>query len=251
MAMQKENTSLSFGRYLQAIRMEKGISLETVSKETRIRLETLVQMEDEDHDHLPQEVYVKGFLRAYAKAIGADGDEAVERYISRLKVARKVAKSEADLDRSKKNFWPRLILSIFMLLALILVTLFAVYYLRERSANEQQQTPAMNQPSVEQPVAEPVQDNSAIPESGALASGVNTEPYALVIESTEETWMKVTTDSLEPVEYNLTPGQRIELEASTGYSLLIGNAGGVELTLNGKPVIVRGSSGQVVNLQLP
>lgn len=231
--------------------MEKGISLETVSKETRIRLETLVLMEDEDHDRLPQEVYVKGFLRAYAKAIGADGDEAVERYLSRLNVVRKIAESEADLNRSTKNFWPRLILSLFTLAALILLTLFAVSYLRDRSAEKPQPGPTSNQPSIEQSAAEPAQKPTTIPETGPVAEEVPVEKYALLIQSKEETWMKVVADGQDPIEYNLTPGDKIELEADTGFTLLIGNAGGVELMLNGKPVQIPGTSGQVVNLQLP
>ena len=251
MANQNDNTSLSFGRYLQAIRMEKGISLETVSKETRIRLETLVLVEDEDHDKLPQEVYVKGFLRAYAKAIGADGDEAVGRYLSRLKVAQKIAKSEADLDRSKKNFWPRLILSLFTLAVIILVTLFAVSYLRDRSAEKPQPDPTSIQTPIEQSVAEPAQITTNIPETEPVAEEVPVEKYALLIQSREETWMKVVADDQDPIEYNLTPGDKIELEADTGFTLLIGNAGGVELMLNGKPVQIPGTSGQVVNLQLP
>ena len=251
MATETDKTSLSFGRYLQAIRIEKGISLEAVSKETRIRMETLVQIEDEDHDKLPQQVYVMGFLRAYAKSIQADGDEAVERYLSRLNVARKIAASEADLDRSKKNFWPRLILSLVTLLALIMVTLFVVSYIRDRSVSIQQPTPVADQPSVEQPVAEPAQDNATLPEADLQTNAPPAVKYILRIQTTEETSMKVTADSQEPMEYNLTPGDKIELEASTGYTLTIGNAGGVDLFLNGEPVEVAGASGQVVNLQLP
>ena len=63
--------------------------------------------------------------------------------------------------------------------------------------------------------------------------------------------MKVTIDDQEPIEYTLTPGDRIDLEASSGYKLLIGNAGGITLMLNDQPVRISGSTGQVVNLELP
>jgi hypothetical protein len=50
----------------------------------------------------------------------------------------------------------------------------------------------------------------------------------------------------------LKPGDLLELEASSGYNLLIGNAAGVQLTLNGKPVEkFLGKSGQVVTIQIP
>ena len=47
------------------------------------------------------------------------------------------------------------------------------------------------------------------------------------------------------------PGDHLELEASSDFNLLIGNAGGVKLTFNDEPLGVLGKSGQVVNVQLP
>ena len=70
---------LSFGRYLKRIRLEKRIQLEEVSQETRIGIDNLLLIENQDHGRLPDEVFVKGFLRAYAQVIDADGDEAVKR----------------------------------------------------------------------------------------------------------------------------------------------------------------------------
>ena len=92
--MKPEQDSLSFGRYLQAIRLEKKISLEKVSSQTRIRRSNLLLIEQEDHENLPAEVFVKGFLRSYADAIGADGDEAVRRYESQLDVVQKITKTQ-------------------------------------------------------------------------------------------------------------------------------------------------------------
>ena len=82
--MTTENKSISFGSYLKTIRIEKGIDLEDVSIKTKIRMDNLLLIEKEDHARLPDEVYVKGFLRAFAKVIGADGDEAVRRYLRSL-----------------------------------------------------------------------------------------------------------------------------------------------------------------------
>ena len=104
--------ALSFGRYLRAIRFEQGISLEEVSWETKIGVNILLLIEKETHEKLPAKVYVKGFLRAYAKAIGADGDKTVKKYIESLNIFQKATKSEAGLKKSDKAFWPRLLLSL-------------------------------------------------------------------------------------------------------------------------------------------
>ncbi len=59
--MKTDKETISFGRYLQAIRLEKKISLEQVAEQTRVGLRNLLLVEQEDHEQLPAEVYVKGF----------------------------------------------------------------------------------------------------------------------------------------------------------------------------------------------
>jgi hypothetical protein len=63
--------------------------------------------------------------------------------------------------------------------------------------------------------------------------------------------MKVIIDDQKQREYSLEAGDNIALEADTGFNLLIGNAGGVELLLNDNPIALQGKSGQVVNVQIP
>jgi cytoskeletal protein RodZ len=284
MTAESEQTALSFGRYLQSIRVEKGISLKAVSHETRIRLETLHFIEAEDHRHLPDEVYVKGFLRAYAKAIGADGDEAVQRYISRLAVKRKIALSEAALFRTGGAFWRRLLLSLAAVLCLIAVTLYAVSAWREHNMPEEAVStetaePSATEPMIEKPDAlsrapseekavpapatepstEPSMDSADDKEVSAPDASTGSAPpppavankLRLTIDTIEETWLKIIVDDQQAKQYRLNPGDHIELEGSRNFNLLIGNAGGIRLGLNGKAVALSGKSGQVVNIQLP
>ncbi|MGB7920054.1 MAG: RodZ domain-containing protein [Desulfobacterales bacterium] len=283
MTAESEQTTLSFGRYLQSIRVEKGISLKAVSHETRIRLETLHFIEEEDHQNLPDEVYVKGFLRAYAKAIGADGDEAVRRYISRLTVKRKLALSEAALYRTGGAFWRRLLLSLGAVLCLIAATLYAVSAWREHNmpkeaVSTETAEPSVTEPAIEKPDAlstapaeekavpapstepptEPAMDSADDKEVSATDASTGSAPppakankYRLTIDTIEETWLKIIVDDQQSKQYRLNPGDHIELEGSRNFNLLIGNAGGIRLGLNGKAVALSGKSGQVVNIQLP
>ena len=73
--------SASFGGYLKTVRLEKGIKLSTISSQTRISRDTLEALEVGDHARLPAEVFVKGFIRAYARVVGADADVAVKDYL--------------------------------------------------------------------------------------------------------------------------------------------------------------------------
>ena len=250
MTMENEKSTTSFGRYLQAARIKKGVSLEAVAKETRIRLETLQQIEEENHESLPDEVFVSGFLRAYAGEVGADGAEAVRKYHSRLAVNRKVAQSEFDLKKSGTRFWLRLSLSLAALLCLIVATIWLSQVHRPSTPTptpeiEMEQPQTESQPNVAVPAAEltPVAETENVPAPA--------EKQLLRIETSEETWLKIIIDGQQPNEYSLFPGDRVELEASTGYNLLIGNSGGVELFFNDQPVEIARKSGQVVNIQLP
>ncbi|MBW2449179.1 MAG: DUF4115 domain-containing protein, partial [Deltaproteobacteria bacterium] len=73
----------------------------------------------------------------------------------------------------------------------------------------------------------------------------------LHVTAVEDTWLKVIMDEKGSIEYNLNFGDQMELEAATGFNLLIGNAGGLKITLNGKPVSIPGKSGEVVTIELP
>jgi cytoskeletal protein RodZ len=245
--MKNDRESLSFGRYLQAIRLEKKISLEQVAEQTRVGLENLLLVEQEDHDRLPAEVYVKGFLRSYAAAVGADGDEAVRRYESRLDVVQKLAESEASIGKSETRLWWKVFVSLGMLLGIVAVSILVISILRHTPATEESPQPNPSA-AAQKPTASEAQGDAHLPAESAKAVP---EKLSLQITAQETTWVKVIIDEKESTEYNLNPEDEIELEATTGYNLLIGNAGGIKITLNGKPVSIPGESGQVVTMHLP
>ncbi|MFO8089389.1 MAG: DUF4115 domain-containing protein [Desulfatiglandaceae bacterium] len=76
-------------------------------------------------------------------------------------------------------------------------------------------------------------------------------PLTLKAYVRERTWMRISIDGEEPREYIFSPGNEPEWEARGKFDLLIGNAGGLVLELNGKRVGALGASGQVVKLRLP
>ncbi len=239
--------SLSFGQYLQALRLDKKISLEKISAETRIGLSTLQLIEKEDHDKLPDEVFVKGFLRAYAKAIGADGSEAVRRYESRLKVVQKLDSSHLDSVSRPARSWFKLLLVIGLYLALILVTVIGYGYLEHflsgRVSDETKSTAEIV----------PTASTPASPDSTARSESndADSHKYVLNIAVQEDTWIKIIIDNGSSKSYELKVGDQLELKAASNFSLLIGNAAGVKIKLNDKFIPVSGKSGEVVNVDLP
>lgn len=75
----------AFGDNLRRQRELRNITLETISTTTKISIRMLRAIEDEHFDQLPGGVFNKGFVRAYARQVGVDEDEAVADYLSALR----------------------------------------------------------------------------------------------------------------------------------------------------------------------
>ncbi len=246
--------SLSFGYYLKAIRVEKGISLDEVSEKTRIRIAHLLLIEKEDLDSLPSEVFVKGFLRAYAKAVGIDGVEVVRRYISSLNAYQSNIRSEADFAKLSTRFWPNLLMSLGAMVCIIVLSVFAmsVFHSPLQTDSQVNTNAGEDNNKTGKGVDKIIPKVDNVSELGSdLAVKQSKKSLLLSIITIETTWIKVIIDGRMPKEYSLEPGDRIELEALSGFNLLVGNATGVQLILNDKPIEVLGKRGQVVNIQLP
>jgi cytoskeletal protein RodZ len=77
----------SIGQYLRRHREERSMSVEEVSRATRIPVGNLERLENDHFDDLPGEVFVRGFLKAYARAVSIPVDDVLARYTSSRRVA--------------------------------------------------------------------------------------------------------------------------------------------------------------------
>jgi transcriptional regulator with XRE-family HTH domain len=68
------------GQALRAVRERKKLSLEEVADITRVRRAYLADIEAMRLDKLPSRPFTIGYIRAYAEALGLDGEVAVERF---------------------------------------------------------------------------------------------------------------------------------------------------------------------------
>jgi transcriptional regulator with XRE-family HTH domain len=74
-----------FGEKLRQHRERRGLSLEAISSATKISPRMLSALEDEHFEQLPGGVFNKGFVRAYARVVGLDEDEALSDYLTALR----------------------------------------------------------------------------------------------------------------------------------------------------------------------
>ncbi len=258
--MTSDQQLTSFGLYLQTARLEKKMSIESLSADTRIRVEVLKQLEAEDHEHLPNEVFVRGFIRSYAQAVGADAAEALERYrASRELRSIKTDRKLAPVNRPNR-FWLGLTAAVGAVLLLAALTLYFYTRINAPSAvpDVTATAPVENLPAPPEKIPAVEKKTPPLPATGAPETkSLDTEPqtlakqYMLEIRAVEETWLKIIVDDQPAREMTLQADEVRQIQAASLLNLLIGNAGGVELKFNGKPVEVTGKSGQVVNIQLP
>lgn len=78
--VRKKVESLTLGEKLIKLRSQYRMSLAEISKATRIQAKYLEALESGDYRGLPAEVYVRGFLRSYARYLGLEDDAFVKLY---------------------------------------------------------------------------------------------------------------------------------------------------------------------------
>jgi|GEM_PF-548103 cytoskeleton protein RodZ len=108
--------------------------------------------------------------------------------------------------------------------------------------------PAQAAPALKPAQPEPAKD---APATGALNEIDAAKTHTLVANAKDTVWLKVGVDKEEPVEVTLKQGERFTWKASENISVIVGNAGGVTLTYNGKDFSGLGASGEVVGLKFP
>lgn len=292
------HTRTSFGRFLQKTRIENGIRLEDVARKTRIRTQILSAIEKEEHDILPAESFVKGLLRAFAKAVGADSNEVLRLYQQDLNAFNEMARLQSRLNNSKRGAWLKLTCALGLLVALATVSIYLMTFIShkmnattvsEKKRNDlsdhkasaldskkqagtntldiQKNVPAGDPKSpvtIEKKAGHPATVNGALnSKPGKLEGGapdeiindtgpaIRMDGYLLSIHAVKDTWLKVIADDQEAVKYRLKTGDRLDLTAESRFNMLIGDAGGVRLILNDRPIPVNGKSGQIVNIEIP
>ena len=72
------------GRDIRMIRVAKDLSLEAIYRKTNIPIKTLQHIEEERFEKLPALVYLRGFLKLYAKILDVDQAQMTDGYVQRF-----------------------------------------------------------------------------------------------------------------------------------------------------------------------
>ena len=120
----------SIGNILRTERETQGRTLTEVSKAVYIKTKYLSALEEENFAVIPGEVYVKGFIRAYASYLGMDGEELVAQYdgpsesiLLQKKTPTAVTEGGKGRRRRRRKVvsWPEITIIIGVILFILLI----------------------------------------------------------------------------------------------------------------------------------
>ena len=240
--MESEATRETFGSYLRTFRLKRDLAIETVSRKTKIALHCLRAMEQSDTARLPPKAYVKSFIRAYADVVGANAEVALDLYLSDLR-RQALARQQFLKRQAKMRVLRRILMAVGLIASILLLVRYTDIF--------PDASPPLR-PEASSPVTFPEPANAVTePDTGHLTGTKTQEKLELRVLAVEPTWLKVMVDGQNARSYELKPEERLELEGTDSFNLMIGSATGLRIFLNEQPVKIYGSSGQVVSLKIP
>jgi cytoskeletal protein RodZ len=256
----------SFGSYLKSAREAKKISLPAISRATKIRRAILEDIERDHGEFLLPEVVIKNFIEAYARAIGLDPKDTLSRYRQWRKRDR-AADQQGELPSDRKpKIPPSYIVAGAIGLVVIIICSLLIFSgrsprggapqaaLTKTLANQKRSVPSGDPHSSVARSLAAEQTARSTPAGNAQAGNVSSpaaREHTLVIKASERTWIQIQEGSSSPLDIILFAGDNYTRKSARPMTILIGNAGGVQVTFDGKIVGGMGGAGEVVKLKLP
>jgi cytoskeletal protein RodZ len=244
------------GDLLRRSREQLGLSLEEIEASTRIRRAYLEALEAEDFDALPNQITTRGFLHNYASALKLDVTHVFELYeredgpsrAGRLALSGGGMQLKSIPMTPPSRFSPDLLIGFLMITALVGAILYFVY---QQYLLPMEMAPAVDvasptsEAAITLPTPTPVPTKTPTPTitpTPLFYTGVTIE---LVIM--DESWVQVLVDEVKAFEGILQTGERRHWAGDRQVAVRAGNAGGVEIIVNGESMGLMGEPGQVVD----
>ena len=99
-----------FGSYLKSERKLRGVTLDELHSRTKIPVRFLQALENNQFDELPEEVFIRGYIRSIAKVIGTQEDEVLSTYMDIKKTAPSIdTNNTSTLNQKHSTFDPKFI----------------------------------------------------------------------------------------------------------------------------------------------
>jgi cytoskeletal protein RodZ len=240
---------VSIGTTLAAARESAGLSVDEVAHATRIRRTLLLGIENDDFSACGGDFYARGHVRTLALKLGVDPAPLLHEFDAARppESPRTTDVFEPERARPERRGpnW-----SAAMAAALVLVVGFGVVQ-AFTGGGDQDQSPlaGSRSPAGTSSAAPPSSSPSASETGGAVAQAPRNK-VKVDVRATERSWVQVTTGTGQELYQGLMDvGMTKSFTDKRQLRLVIGNAGGIQLTVNGTDIGATGRRGQVARLQ--
>jgi cytoskeleton protein RodZ len=253
----------TLGSQLRATREKCKITLQQAAADTHISMRYLQILEEGRFAELPGGMYNRAFLRSYCDYLHLDVQEMLRKYEAEsLPPKEKVIKPRTPLpQRSSRRIHSLVAWSVMLMFSVTglyfsrhwISEVFSPYFSRPVPATLVQ-NPVPEPTHVE--TQKPTEISTASPEQPSEVRLTDQETPAiepqgnlrLDFEVLQNCWISVNSDGTHVLSETLLPGSGQTFRAVDSFYIILGNAGGVRLKINGEPLRPLGKTGEVVRV---
>ncbi len=229
----------SFGENLKRERQLRGVALREVADSTKISIRFLEAIESGRWDLLPGGLFPRSFVRQYASHLGLDAERVLADFQMELGEQRQDPPVAPERRRSR---WPSGVRWVLPLGLLPLGLLLALIVVRQAGSRQPPVPPA---PIPALAALSFPADRVFPPPFSASSPSPGPQGLALGLRARESCWVEVQVDGVKVLEGVLNAGESKQLHARGELLLSVGNAGGVEVSVNGRAGVPLGRPGEV------
>jgi len=256
------------------------MTLDEISTSTKIGTRFLIAIEDEQFDQLPGGIFNKGFIKAYARAVGVDEAEAVAYYELATGASQPEIQPDNTLavlaatptaasifpDEDSESGISRLPWEWFAVGLLVIAFGLAIwgFHTRENPVHpvvtptppsELNSAPALQTAEPAMPARQSQTDTSlSAPGSQTTAAVTAPEPpaaaktFLVQIQAQQDSWITITADGHQIMQDTLHASSEKSVEAHDQVVIETGNAGALDISFNGRRLQQQGAPNQVKTL---
>jgi cytoskeletal protein RodZ len=262
----------SLASELKSERERRNISLAHIADETRISLRHLQSLEEGRYSDMPGGIYTRAFIKAYCEVLDLDSQKLLQKYEAELSPHPEKTARPQPFIPPKKSFRKSNSILVWSLALIIATTglLFSRKWLSSLSpyffhtsdstlkrenitaiepvSADQQSSSISNTttPPSAQPVESGTKPNTVNANMETTFSAADASLLKIEFDVKEKCWISVESDDGPVVSKLLEPGEAKTFNAAQQFRIVIGNAGGVQLRINGQPAKPLGKPGEVV-----
>ena len=234
---------MAIGTTLRQARVQKGVSLDSLAKTTKVQARLLDAIEREAHEQLPPRPYRRGMVAAFAREVGVDPEHAVREYFADLAEhdARNAPPPPEERPVPVEDSPPTFKSAALLIVGVLAVVLVVSWYLPRTEAPDEPQpvgTAGFAPPPAPAPPAPQ-------PRAAAAATPASRRELIVVLEAAAPSWVAASADGRRVVYRVLQPGERETVRATREIALRVGNAGALTWTVNGEDRGAMGAPGAV------